>query len=125
MVKAQDIKKNADRCFGDRDYPKAELKYSKCIELLSAPEIASEADVAELRGGPPRRRTAARLPRAGRSARRRREDGHRRRPDAPRAVAHVVAIWMKRHAERLVCKMFCVLAELGGVIPHPQRTVRT
>ena len=70
MVKAQDIKKNADRCFGDRDYPKAELKYSKCIELLSAPEIASEADVAELRGGPPRRRTAPpafRAPSSGRA----------------------------------------------------------
>jgi len=60
VVKAQDIKKNADRCFGDRDYPKAELKYSKCIELLSAPEIASEADVAELRGALLSNRSACR-----------------------------------------------------------------
>jgi tetratricopeptide (TPR) repeat protein len=59
-VKADDIKKSGDRCFGDHDYAKAEAKYTKCIELLSDVSVAAEAAVRELRGSLLSNRSACR-----------------------------------------------------------------
>lgn len=60
VVKADDIKKSGDRCFGDHDYAKAETKYTKCIELLSDASVADEAAVRELRGSLLSNRSACR-----------------------------------------------------------------
>ena len=60
VVKAEDIKKNGDRCFSDHDYAKAEEKYTKCIDLLSERSIAGEEDVRTLRGALLSNRSACR-----------------------------------------------------------------
>jgi len=60
VVKVEDIKKSADRCFGDHDFRKAEEKYSKCLGLLAEPAISDETGVRTLCGALLSNRSACR-----------------------------------------------------------------